>query len=120
MVYAIPNRGHTPEEMEKVTFEEIARLKSDLVSEAELARVKTQTRAGFIRGLASNSGLAGQLVAFEVRRGGWAKLFDEVARLDAVTREQVRDAARTYLTIENATVGTMVTDAPPGEGASAP
>jgi predicted Zn-dependent peptidase len=117
IVFSIPNSGHSPEEMEKVTMEEIERLRTDLVAAEELARVKTEARANFIRGLASNSALAAQLSEFEARRGGWRKLFDEVAEIEAVTREQVRDAARRYLTIENSTVGYMVTGGAGGKGA---
>jgi predicted Zn-dependent peptidase len=126
MVFSIPNSGHTPEEMEKVTLEEIERLKKEPVSAEELARVKTQTRAGFIRALESNSGLAGQLAEFEAMRGDWRRLFDEVARIEAVTAEQVQAIAQKYLTVENSTAGSMVTDggsqrsestAPSGDGA---
>ncbi len=84
----------------------------------ELARIKTETRADFIRGLASNAGLAAQLSEFEARRGGWRKLFDEVAQIEAVTREQARDVARRYLTVENSTVGYMVTGDAGSKGAA--
>jgi predicted Zn-dependent peptidase len=118
LVFAIPNSGHPPEEMEKITFEEIERLKAELVAPEELTRIKTETRADFIRGLASNAGLAAQLSEFEARRGGWRKLFDEVAQIEAVTREQVRDVARRYLTVENSTVGYMVTGDAGSKGAA--
>jgi predicted Zn-dependent peptidase len=110
ITFSVPNAGHTPEQMEKATFEEIAKLQKDLISEDELARVKTQTRADFIRGLESNSGLAAALADFETLRGGWEKLFEEVGRIQAVTREQVQAAARTYLTKDNATIGYMLTE----------
>jgi len=117
LVFAVPNAGHDPQEMEKVTFEEIARLKSDLISDDELARIKTQVRANFIRGLGSNTGLANQLAEFETLHGGWQNVFDEVARIEKVTREQVRDVARKYLATENSTVGSMVTEGANGKGA---
>lgn len=109
IVFSIPNSGHSPEEMEKVTLEEIERLKTERITDEELQRVKTQTRAGFIRSLGSNSGLARALAEFEVLRGGWRNLFEEVARIEAVTHEQVQEAAKKYLTTENSTVGYMVT-----------
>ena len=117
IVFAVPNSGHSPEEMEKITFEEIARLREDLVLPEELARVKTEARANFIRGLATNSGLAAQLAEFEARRGGWRKLFDEVAQIEAIDRERVREVARRYLRVENSTVGYMETEAAAGKGA---
>jgi len=117
LVFAVPNQGRTPEEMEKVTLGEIERLRTDLVTPEELARVKTETRADFIRGLASNAGLAAQLAVFEARRGGWRKLFDEVAQIEAVTAEQVREVAQRYLVLENSTVGYMVTEGGSDKGA---
>jgi predicted Zn-dependent peptidase len=95
--------------METVSFEEIKKVQDEGITAEELTRIKTQTRAGFIRNLEGNQGLAGALAEFEILRGGWEKLFDEVARIEAVTGEQVQAAARTYLTAENATVGHMVT-----------
>jgi len=109
LAFSIPNSGHTPEEMEKVAMEEIGRIKKEPIATEELERIKTETRADFIRGLGSNMGLAGQLADFEIMRGGWEKLFDEVARIQAVTREQVQDVAQRYLTEENSTVGYMIT-----------
>ena len=109
IVFAIPNSGFTPEQMETTSFEEIKKVQDDGITDEELTRIKTQNRAGFIRSLEGNQGLAGALAEFEILRGGWEKLFDEVARIESVTREQVQAAARTYLTAENATVGHMVT-----------
>ncbi len=110
IVFAIPNSGNTPEEIEKAGWEEIEKLKTDLITSDELARVKTEVRAEFIRGIESNSGLAAQLADFEVTRGGWENLFNEVARIEAVTREDVREVAQKYLVRDNATVGYMVTE----------
>jgi predicted Zn-dependent peptidase len=110
LVFAIPNSGHDPEEIEKAAWEEIERVQKDLITDEELARVKTEVRAEFIRGIESNQGLAGQLASYEVLRGDWKELFKEVDRIDAVTREKVQEVARKYLTRKNATVGTMVTE----------
>jgi predicted Zn-dependent peptidase len=110
IVFAIPNSGNSPEEIETAGWEEVAKLQKDLITEEELGRVKTEVRAEFIRGIESNSGLARQLAEFEVLRGGWENLFNEVARLEAVTREDVRAMAQKYLIRDNATVGYMVTE----------
>lgn len=112
IVFSLPNSGHTPEEMEKTTWEEIKTLRKDLISEEELARVKTEVRAEFIRGIESNQGLAGQLAAYEVLHGSWETMFEEVASIEAVTREDVRNMAQKYMTHGNATVGYMITEDP--------
>jgi len=110
IVFSLPNSGHTPEEMEKATWEEIKKLRDEKISQEELDRVKTEVRAEFIRGIGSNSGLAGQLAAYETLHGGWQAMFDEVAKIEAVTREDVQAMANQYLTHDNATVGYMVTE----------
>ena len=63
--YLIPGLGHTAAENEKELDVLIANLKKEKVDEAALARVKTRTRAGLIRQLDNNAGLAqlaGQLL----------------------------------------------------------
>ncbi|UCE02818.1 MAG: insulinase family protein [Candidatus Latescibacterota bacterium] len=110
VVFAIPNADNTPEQIEEAGWEEIKKLQTDLVSQEELDRVKTEVRAQFIRGIESNSGLAGRLAEYEVLQGGWEKLFERVDQIEAVTREDVRETAIKYLTRNNATIGYMVTE----------
>ena len=110
LVFSLPNSGHTPAEMEKATWEEVARLRDELISQEELDRVKTEVRAEFIRGIGNNSGLAGQLAAYETLNGGWQAMFDQVAQIESVTREDVQAMAQKYMTRANATVGYMVTE----------
>ena len=57
----LPQAGHTIEENEKAILEILERLKREKVDDATLQRVKTKVRAGLIRQLDSNSGLASQL-----------------------------------------------------------
>ena len=66
MLFAMPARDHTNEEVQAAIREEIERLKSELVSDEELERVKTRVKASLIRGLRSNSGIAQQLANFKV------------------------------------------------------
>ena len=110
IIFAIPNSGHTPDEIEKTCWEEVQRLQNDLVDPDELARVKTEVRAEFIRGIEDNSGLAAQLAAYQTLRGSWEDLFAEVGRIEAVTREDVQAMARKYMQRKNATIGSMVTE----------
>jgi predicted Zn-dependent peptidase len=112
IVFSLPNSGHTPEELEKTTWAEIKKMRDELISTEELARVKTEVRAEFIRGIESNSGLAGQLAEYEILRGDWSELFNQVSRIEAVTREDVQRVAQKYLTKTNATVGYMITKDP--------
>jgi predicted Zn-dependent peptidase len=109
LFYAVPARGHTNDECEAALYTEIERLKAELVSEQELAKAKTRARAGLIRQLDSNSGLAGQLTYYEVLTGDWRNLFGQLDQIDAVTAEDIQRVAQTYFTTKNKTVGVIRT-----------
>jgi predicted Zn-dependent peptidase len=57
-------------------------------------------RAGLIRKLDSNSGLAAELCTFSANFGDWRKLFTQLEEYDKVTSADVQRVAKTYL-IEN-------------------
>lgn len=107
--YAVPARGRTSQECEEAIYAEIERLKDVTISAQELQKAKTRARAGLIRQLDSNSGLASQLTFYEVLTGDWRNLFKQLEQIDAVTVEDVQRVARTYFTTKNRTVGIIET-----------
>ncbi len=107
---ALPTPGHTNAENEEALLAEIERLKNELVSEEELSRVKNRARARLIGQLDSNSGLAGQLAAYEVLTGDWRNRFRTLEAIEGVTREDIQRVAQTYFTDRNRTVGYLLTD----------
>jgi len=102
--YLIPGLGHTAEENEKEVDSLIANLKKEKVDEAALARVKTRTRAGLIRQLDDNAGLAQLLASYYANYGDWKKLFTSLDDIDKVTAGDVQRVAAKYFTPENRTV----------------
>ena len=102
--YLIPGLGHTAEEGEKELDTLIANLKKEKVDEAALARVKTRTRAGLIRQLDDNAGLAQLLASYYANYGDWKKLFTSLDEIDKVTADDVQRVAAKYFTQENRTV----------------
>jgi predicted Zn-dependent peptidase len=70
--------------------------------------VKTKARAGLIRQLDSNSGLASQLTTYSVAYGDWRKLFTSLDELNKVTAEDVQRVARKYFVPEARTVALTV------------
>ncbi|MFB3778702.1 MAG: M16 family metallopeptidase [Bryobacteraceae bacterium] len=104
LLYAVPSVGHTVEENEKACYEVLERLRTEKVDPATLDRVKTKIRAGVIRGLDSNSGLAEQLTYYRVNYGDWRKLFTAIEEINKVTAEDVQRVARQYFTPEARTV----------------
>jgi predicted Zn-dependent peptidase len=102
--YLIPGLGHTSMENEKEVDAIITNLQKEKVDEAALARVKTRTRAGLIRQLDDNAGLAQLLAEYYANYGDWKKLFTSLDEIDKVTTDDVQRVARKYFTPENRTV----------------
>ncbi len=92
-VYAVPLPGHTPEEMRTAIHKELDRLKTQDITDEELARFKTRAKADLLRGLADNEGLAHQLAEYQTRYGDWRQLFRELDKINAVTKADVRRVA---------------------------
>ena len=113
LFYLVPNMGHTAEENEKACYEVIERIKKDKVDAETLQRVKTKVRAGLIRRLDSNSGLAEELTAYYAAYGDWRKLFTDIEEIDKVTAEDVQRVAQKYLVPETRTVAYTVAKEPP-------
>jgi predicted Zn-dependent peptidase len=114
--YAIPLPAHKPEEMAEAIHAEIERIKTEDISEAELKMIKTRAKAGLIRGLADNEGLAFQLGEAQAAYGDWRELFREVERIDKVTKADIRRVAAQTFVPSNRTVGIIETAAPSGAG----
>jgi predicted Zn-dependent peptidase len=108
---AVPNQGKSVEENEKAIYEIVERLKNEQVDATTLDRVKTKLRAGLIRQLDSNSGLAYQLAFYEANYGDWRKMFTGLDEIDKVTADDVQRVARKYFKTSSSTVAHTV--APP-------
>jgi predicted Zn-dependent peptidase len=109
LFYAVPARGHTNQECEQAIYAQIEKLKTEPVSAEELQKAKTRSRAGLIRQLDSNSGLAAQLTFYEVVGGDWRNMFRQLDKIDRVKAEDIQHVARKYFTTKNRTVGLIET-----------
>lgn len=115
---AVPNRGYDTDTLETAIYEELDKIKNGEITQEELDRVRTNARAGLIRGLDSNSGLAVRLGQAQSLQGDWRKVFTNLEDLEAVTVEDIQRVAKKYLVKENRTVGSIV-NAPAKEVADA-
>jgi predicted Zn-dependent peptidase len=70
--------------------------------------VKTQARAGLIRSLDDNGGIARQLAFYQARYGDWREIFKSVEKIDAVTKDDVMRVAKATFVPTNRTVGMIV------------
>jgi len=101
--YAFPLPGHTPAEMRDAIHKEIDKLKTADVTDDELAMFKTRTRADLLRGLANNQGLANDLAEYQTRYGDWRELFNQLDRVDKVTKADIRRVANEVFIPSNRT-----------------
>jgi predicted Zn-dependent peptidase len=92
----VPSLGHTVQENEKALDELLVRFTSKPVDATALARAKKQARAGVIRRLANNAGLAALLTSYAVNYGDWKKLFTSLDDLNKVTANDVQRVALHY------------------------
>ncbi len=104
-----PAKGHSMDELEQALRGEIERVKSELVSEEELQRVRTQVVAGEVYELDSVYYQAMQIGMLETVGLDWRLLDQYTDNIKRVTVEQVREVARRYLLDEELTVGPFST-----------
>ena len=110
LFFAVPTPDSSNEQVREAIRDEIVRLKNEPVSDEELKMVKTQAKAGLIRGLRSNGGIAAQLAAAHVQYGDWREIFNQVTKIEAVTAEDIMRVANETFVSTNRTVGMIVTD----------
>jgi predicted Zn-dependent peptidase len=111
---AVPLQGHTPDEMKTAIHKEIDKLKTTDVTDDELSMFKTRARADLLRGLADNQGLADQLATFQLRYGDWRELFNQLKKIDAVSKADIKRVANKTFTANNWTYAEIQFEAPAG------
>jgi predicted Zn-dependent peptidase len=105
VTFAVPNMGVSLASVEQVINEEIEKAKQGDIHQEELDRAVTNARAGVVRGLNSNMGLALGLAQAHAQRGDWREAFSYLEDLEAVTLADLQRVAQQYLVPGNRTVG---------------
>ncbi|MGF2034745.1 MAG: pitrilysin family protein [Nostoc sp. CmiVER01] len=108
LFYALTAPGHTVDELAVALRQEIDKLKTEPVATVDLERVKTQARAGLLRTLDSNMGMAQQLLEYEVKTGSWRNLFKQLDDISAVTTADIVRVAKETFTPKNRTIGKLL------------
>jgi predicted Zn-dependent peptidase len=108
LLYALTAPGHNVEEIAGAFQQGLEALKTQPLSTEELQRVKTQARAGLLRSLSSNSGMASLLTEYEVKTGSWRNIFAELADIEAINAEDVQRVAREMFVPTNRIVGKLI------------
>ena len=95
----------TPDDVENGIYDEINRLKSELVSDRELQKVKNNFAAMAVRRTSSNFHMLLQLIQYE-GVDSWKAINTEIPNILEVEAEDIQRVARKYLIKENRTVAT--------------
>jgi len=111
-VYAIANAGKTTSDLEAALEGQIARLRDEPVSAAELDKAKTQAIAALVRSLQTHDNVAQALVRAAVLDGDPGAVNRAAPEYARVTPADVQRVARKYLTTSNSAVVAYET-APP-------
>jgi zinc protease len=104
---ANPASGHDIAKLETALLKEVEKLKTDLVDEDELSRIRAQLVASKVFERDSIFYQAMQIGRLEAAGLDWRLQDEYVKRLQAVTPEQVRAVARNYLKEDRMTVAVL-------------
>jgi len=111
--YAVPARGVENQMVQKAIREELERLKTEDVTDEELAKFRTRAKASLIYSLKSNLGLAMSLTDYQTLFGDWRELFRYIERFDTVTKADIRRVANHTFKASNRVVAQIETITPP-------
>lgn len=110
-IFALPNQGGTTAELEQDIYKVLAEIKTKGISKEELQRAKTRARADLIGSLDSNTAIATMFARAEMLQGDWRAVFENLAKLEAVTVDDVKRVANETFKFSNRTVGSIVHEA---------
>ena len=114
LAYGVPGRGVSNETVQQALREEFNKLKTQDVSDEELTRFRTRAKAGLLRALNNNLGLAMHMTDYHMLFGDWRELFRYITRFDDVTKKDIRRVAKALFQATNRVVGMIETVPPPG------
>jgi predicted Zn-dependent peptidase len=105
---AVPSKGHTSEECLELIDKEIEKIKEKSVTVEELTKYQRSSVKDLFSQMKSNGNMASLLTYADVVLGDWQRLFDQVDEIQAVSVEDVKRVANTYLNKDHRTVGEIV------------
>jgi zinc protease len=104
IMFAIANAGVDQEDLEKSMDAQVQRIKDELVSKAELTKLKAQIETETLHERSRVAGVAHDLATAHTILGSAALVNKELDRYLSLTPEDLQRAARTYFTRENRVV----------------
>jgi zinc protease len=114
-ITAQPKDAIDPATVEKAVYDEIDRVKTASVTDAELEKAKNILISGFYRQVRTISGRSDAVGTYEVFFGDYRKLFSAADDFAKVTAADVQRVARQYFTDTNRTVATLIPETEAGK-----
>lgn len=104
MMYGIANMGVNPSELEMAINNEVEKLKTELISDMEFAKLKNQVENDFISANSTLVGIAESLANYHMYFGDADLINTEIDRYLDVTKEDIQRVARQYYVPDNRVV----------------
>jgi predicted Zn-dependent peptidase len=97
IVYGLPLGGNTLQDILVEIDDEVAKLQSELISEADLQKLRNKYENRFVNSNASVQGIAHSLATYYMLYGDIDLINKEIDIYHSITREEIREVAKKYL-----------------------
>lgn len=104
LAFAICNAGQDPAIVEAAMDAEIKKVQEELISDEEFFKLKNQIENDFVSSNARVAGIAESLANYHMYFGDANLINNEIDRYLAVTKEDIREAAKKYYNKDNRVV----------------
>ncbi|HTG54749.1 MAG TPA: pitrilysin family protein [Niabella sp.] len=97
LTFAIPNGNQSLDQLLADMDEEVAKLQTSLISEAEFTKLQNQAENDFVSGNNTMMGIAESLASGYTFHGNTNYLNTELDLIKSITRQDIQDVAKKYL-----------------------
>ena len=97
VIYALPMTGKKIPEIQAVIDEEIAKIRTELISEKEYQKLLNQFENAYVSTNSTSEGVASNLAEYYLLYGDVNLINTEIDIYRSITREEIRDVANKYL-----------------------
>jgi zinc protease len=104
MIYAFPNMGVDPRDLEDAINAELEEVKNALISELEMEKLRNQFESQFVNNNTTMASRANSLASYHTIFNDAGRINTEIENYMAVTRQDILDAANRYFVPENRVV----------------
>jgi zinc protease len=104
MIYAFPNMGVDPKDLEAAINAELEEVRNGLISEQEMEKLRNQFESQFVNNNTTMASRANSLANYHTLFNDAGRINTEIEKYMAVTRQDILDVANRYFVPENRVV----------------